>query len=60
MHHCMGQELAKLEICTAIKKMVRLAPDLPLFHGVSPENLTWDEGIILRRPTPLPVRITRK
>ncbi|WP_167371918.1 hypothetical protein [Xenorhabdus beddingii] len=56
----MGQELAKLEICTAIKKMVRLAPDLPLFHGVSPENLTWDEGIILRRPTPLPVRITRK
>lgn len=60
MHHCMGQELAKLEICTAIKTIARLAPDLRLSDHVLPENFFWDEGIILRRPALLPVCIIRK
>jgi cytochrome P450 len=60
MHHCMGQELAKLEICTAIKTISQLAPDLQLAHDVLPENFIWNEGIILRRPAQLPVCMTRK
>ncbi|EMO8006286.1 cytochrome P450 [Salmonella enterica] len=60
MHHCMGQELAKLEIGTAIKAMARLAPDLRLSDHALPENFIWNEGIILRRPAQLPVCIIRK
>lgn len=60
MHHCMGQELAKLEICTAIKTIARLAPDLRLSDHVLPENFIWNEGIILRRPAQLPVCTIRK
>ncbi|WP_127960415.1 cytochrome P450 [Serratia microhaemolytica] len=60
MHHCMGQELAKLEICTAIRTIARLVPDLRLSNEVLPENFFWDEGIILRRPTQLPVSTIRK
>ncbi|EAA7395816.1 cytochrome P450 [Salmonella enterica] len=55
MHHCMGQELAKLEIYTAVKTIARLVPDLRLSENLPPENFIWNEGIILRRPAQLPV-----
>jgi cytochrome P450 len=58
MHHCMGQELAKLEICAAIRTIAQLAPDLKLSAEIPPENYQWDEGIILRRPAQLPVCLT--
>ncbi|ECK9294945.1 hypothetical protein YJ52_002878 [Salmonella enterica subsp. enterica serovar Java] len=51
----MGQELAKLEIYTAVKTIARLVPDLRLSENLPPENFIWNEGIILRRPAQLPV-----
>lgn len=59
MHHCMGQELAKLEINIAIKTIAQLAPDLQFSDEKSPENFIWDEGIILRRPMELLVSYAR-
>lgn len=55
MHHCMGQELVRLEICTAIKALTNLAPTLRLKKDLNFSDYKWEEGIILRRPTRLPV-----
>jgi cytochrome P450 len=56
MHHCMGQELARLEICSIISVVTELLPNLGLAAGKSPKDYAWDEGIILRRPKELPVQ----
>ncbi|MDT0615361.1 cytochrome P450 [Streptomyces lancefieldiae] len=54
MHHCMGAALARLEITTVL---VRLAQEFPrLALDADPETLPWDHGVLLRRPTALPVR----
>lgn len=56
MHNCMGQELARLEICTVIKTLLTLLPDLTLDPKFM-KDISWDEGIVLRRPNTLPVLI---
>ncbi|MGW0736627.1 cytochrome P450 [Streptomyces sp. NPDC002851] len=54
MHHCMGAALSRIEITTVL---TRLAHDFPrLSLAVDPAMLPWDHGILLRRPTSLPVR----
>ncbi|SCB86366.1 hypothetical protein GA0061081_102113 [Gilliamella bombicola] len=54
MQNCMGQEFARLEICTVIKILLTLLPDLSLDQKFI-KDISWDEGIILRRPNTLPV-----
>ncbi|MEE1925166.1 cytochrome P450 [Pseudomonas sp. 148P] len=54
MHNCMGAALARLEITTVLQILVERLPDLRL--DLPAEQLPWVEGIILRRPTRLPVR----
>ncbi|MDO0939390.1 cytochrome P450 [Streptomyces sp. DG2A-72] len=54
MHHCMGAALARLEISALLTRLARDFPALAL--DVDPESLPWDQGILLRRPTSLPVR----
>lgn len=54
MHNCMGAALARLEITTVLQILVERLPDLRL--DTPAEQLPWVEGIILRRPTRLPVR----
>ncbi|MCQ4121218.1 cytochrome P450 [Rhodococcus tibetensis] len=54
MHHCMGASLARMEITTAL---VRLAAEFPKLElAADPGSLQWDSGVILRRPTSLPVQ----
>lgn len=54
MHNCMGAALARLEITTVLQILVERLPDLRL--DAPAEQLPWVEGIILRRPSRLPVR----
>ncbi|EIZ4347528.1 hypothetical protein ABG138_004499 [Salmonella bongori] len=56
MHHCMGQELARLEINTVITLLTRQYPQMRLRHD-NLNDLPWCEGIVLRRPDALPVII---
>ncbi|MFC9358161.1 cytochrome P450 [Rhodococcus sp. NPDC057014] len=54
MHHCMGASLARMEITTTL---VRLATEFPnLRLDTEPAAVPWDSGVLLRRPTSLPVR----
>ncbi|MGB0944054.1 MAG: cytochrome P450 [Marinomonas sp.] len=55
MHHCMGRELAKMEISTVLKVLSQRLPNMTL--NTDPENIIWSEGIILRRPDSLPIVI---
>ncbi|CAL9389553.1 Mycinamicin IV hydroxylase_epoxidase [Streptomyces sp. enrichment culture] len=54
MHHCMGAALARMEITELLTVLVAELPGLTLAAGA--ETLPWDSGVILRRPTALPVR----
>ncbi|MFJ4374722.1 cytochrome P450 [Pseudomonas japonica] len=54
MHNCMGAALVRLEITTVLEILVKRLPDLRL--DIAAEQVPWVEGIILRRPTRLPVR----
>ncbi|NIF27632.1 cytochrome P450 [Pantoea sp. Tr-811] len=54
MHNCMGAALARLEITTVLQILVERLPDLRL--DIPAHEVPWVEGIILRRPTRLPVR----
>ncbi|MFC7310293.1 cytochrome P450 [Streptomyces monticola] len=54
IHHCMGSALARMEITTLLTRLAREFPTLTL--DADPGTLPWDEGILLRRPTSLPVR----
>lgn len=55
MHHCMGRELAKIEICFAVRVIMKMLPNLRFINGIELLNIPWNEGIILRRPKSLPV-----
>lgn len=54
MHHCLGAALTRMEITTVIGRLVQEFPTLAL--DVDPVSVPWDRGILLRRPTVLPVR----
>jgi cytochrome P450 len=54
MHSCMGSALARLVIQTVIETLTARIPSLRL--AVSPQRVTWQDGLILRRPDRLPVR----
>ncbi|MDQ8707214.1 cytochrome P450 [Streptomyces sp. LHD-70] len=54
MHHCMGAALFRLEITTLLTRLAREFPGLTL--DADPRTLPWDDGVLLRRPTALPVR----
>ena len=54
MHHCMGASLARMEITVTL---VRLAQEFPTLQlTAEPAAVPWDSGVLLRRPTSLPVR----
>ncbi len=55
MHYCLGAPLARLEGQIAIATLLRRAPALRL--DVSPEQLAWRGGIILRGLKALPVSL---
>ncbi|MFC9847879.1 cytochrome P450 [Streptomyces sp. NPDC060223] len=54
MHHCMGAALARMEIVETVSLLAREFPALTL--DADPATLPWDSGVVLRRPTALPVR----
>lgn len=54
MHHCMGSSLARMELTVVIRRLATEFPELRL--AADAESLPWDTGVILRRPTSLPVR----
>ena len=56
MHNCMGQEMARLEICVVIDTLLTLLPELKLDPKFI-EDISWDEVVVLRRPNKLPVLI---
>lgn len=54
MHHCLGAAMSRMEIGAVITRLATEFPDLAL--DADPAGLPWDEGVLLRRPTALPVR----
>lgn len=54
MHHCMGASLARMQLTRTITTLASEFPTLRL--DVPSSTVPWDSGVILRRPTALPVR----
>ncbi|NLU71994.1 cytochrome P450 [Streptomyces sp. HNM0575] len=54
MHHCMGAALARMQIPLVLARLAQEFPGLAL--DAEPRSLPWDHGVLLRRPTALPVR----
>ncbi|WP_446225347.1 cytochrome P450 [Nocardia sp. IBHARD005] len=54
MHHCMGAALARMEITEVIRRLVTEFPTLEL--AVPEHEIPWETGILVHRPTSLPVR----
>lgn len=50
-HHCIGAQLARLELCIALETLLERFPELRLAEG--PENVTWKFGVIVRGPSEL-------
>lgn len=57
MHHCMGRELAKMEVSIVLDVLAQRLPKMRLQRDQ--EKIDWSEGIILRRPDNLPIRINQ-
>lgn len=55
MHHCMGRELAMMEIRTILDVLAERLPNMELQQSMG--NVDWSEGIILRRPDQLLINI---
>jgi cytochrome P450 len=53
MHNCMGAALARLELTTVLEILLQRVPHLRL--AVPAAQVPWVDGIILRRPSRLPV-----
>ncbi|TFY94157.1 cytochrome P450 [Pseudomonas nabeulensis] len=53
LHNCMGAALARMEITTVVQILVQRFPNLRL--AVPADQVPWVNGIILRRPSGLPV-----
>ena len=56
LHYCIGVPLAKMQIETALSRLLSRYPDLRL--AVEPEDLRRDNGALLRGLLALPVRLT--
>ncbi|MDX3387899.1 cytochrome P450 [Streptomyces niveiscabiei] len=56
IHYCLGAPLARLEGQTALATLLTRLPDLQL--AVSPEELRWRGGLIMRGLRTLPVSFT--
>ncbi|WP_416972469.1 cytochrome P450 family protein [Streptomyces sp. 4F14] len=56
IHYCLGAPLARLEGQTALATLLTRLPDLQL--AVSPEELRWRGGLIMRGLRTLPVAFT--
>ncbi|MEV6234980.1 cytochrome P450 [Saccharopolyspora shandongensis] len=52
-HHCVGANLARMEIQVALKTLIEGIPGLQ--KAVPDQEVTWRSGSILRAPTSLPV-----
>ncbi|WP_239396339.1 cytochrome P450 [Frankia sp. CiP3] len=50
IHHCLGAQLARMELQVAVGTLLRRFPDLRL---ADPERIPWREGSILRGPSAL-------
>ncbi|MET8981999.1 cytochrome P450 [Streptomyces sp. NPDC004539] len=57
IHYCLGAPLARLEGQTALATLLTRLPDLQL--AVSPEELRWRGGLIMRGLRTLPVSFTK-
>lgn len=55
IHHCLGASLARMEGRIAINTILRRLPDLKL--AVSPDQLNWQPGYLMRGFEALPVRL---
>jgi cytochrome P450 len=56
MHHCLGAALARMELTAVIGRLIEEFPNMSL--AADPRALPWDRGILLRRPTALPVSLS--
>jgi len=56
IHYCLGVPLAKLQIETALTRLLTRHPDLRL--AVAPEQLRWEDSALLRGLTALPTRLS--
>ncbi len=54
IHFCLGAQLARLEVRTAIRMLLERCPDLAL----TGESLVWHDSVISRGLTHVPVRVT--
>ncbi|MER7169509.1 cytochrome P450 [Micromonospora sp. NPDC000207] len=52
-HHCVGAQLARMELQVMLETLVRRTPDLRL--AVPESELTWKTGLLVRGLTALPV-----
>nr|WP_324288976.1 cytochrome P450 [Streptomyces sp. CoH17] len=52
-HHCIGAQLARLELQVALTTLLESFPELHLVDG--PENVEWKFGVIVRGPSELRV-----
>ncbi|GAA3463298.1 cytochrome P450 [Saccharothrix longispora] len=52
-HHCIGAQLARLELREALQAVLERFPDLRLADG--PEGVKWEFGVIVRGPSLLRV-----
>lgn len=53
MHHCMGAAMARMEITEVLRRLVTELPTLRL--AVPEDRIPWETGILVHRPTSLPV-----
>ncbi|GHB78417.1 cytochrome P450 [Streptomyces viridiviolaceus] len=56
VHYCLGAPLARLEVKTAVRQLLRRFPRLAL--DIAPAELSWKPGMLVRGPRRLPVRWT--
>lgn len=56
IHYCLGVPLAKLQIETALTRLLTRYPDLRL--AVDPGQLRWEDSALLRGLTALPVQLS--
>ncbi|EYT82342.1 cytochrome P450 [Streptomyces sp. Tu 6176] len=55
IHHCLGAPLARLEARIAFRALLDRCPGLAL--DIHPAAVTWREGLLIRGPRSLPVRV---
>jgi cytochrome P450 len=53
VHHCLGAQLARMELVTALDGLLRRFPDLRL--AMAPQDVTWKAGLTVRGPISLRV-----